>query len=425
MMTWVHERAAIHSPMLLVTSPEANSGKSTLLGVINFMVRRPLPTVGITAAALYRSITKWQPTIIVDEADTAFVDNEDLRLVINSGWTRGQGVVRCEPETNEPQQFSTFCPKIIGLKGKKLPDTTLTRAIIIEMKRKLPTETVSDFQYIDDDEFAELRCRLLRWANDNGASFAEAEPVMPDGFINRTAANWRLLLSIADNAGYGEKVRSAARAIANIAGTSSITTDLLRAIRTSFGDAESMSSRALVAELNADLEGPWCEWKRGKPLTQKQLAGLLRGFGIISTTVHPAGEPDAKGYRRADFEDLWRRYLPSETSKCPNPDQMGTSDTFSSVRADPSGWIENSKLSHGNGHLDAWTDRKPEKGEMIQHGPNPVGETTATGGHKCTQCGRDGDVLKFYSGTPTPIWLHWACATAFQATQAANGSAPQ
>jgi putative DNA primase/helicase len=80
MMTWVHERAAIHSPMLLVTSPEANSGKSTLLGVISFMVRRPLPTVGITAAALYRSIAKWQPTIIVDEADTAFVDNEDLPL---------------------------------------------------------------------------------------------------------------------------------------------------------------------------------------------------------------------------------------------------------------------------------------------------------------------------------------------------------
>jgi hypothetical protein len=127
-------------------------------------------------------------------------------------------------------------------------------------------------------------------------------------------------------------------------------------------------------------------------------------------------------YRRADFEDLWRRYLPSETSKRPNPDEMGTSDTFSSVRAEPSGRIENSKLSYGNGDLDAWTDRKPEKGEVVQHRPNPVGETTASGGHKCTQCGKDGDVLKFYSGSPTPVWLHWACATGWQA---ANGSAPQ
>ena len=27
-MTWVHEEAAVHSPILLVTSPEANSGKT-------------------------------------------------------------------------------------------------------------------------------------------------------------------------------------------------------------------------------------------------------------------------------------------------------------------------------------------------------------------------------------------------------------
>ena len=39
------------------------------------------------------------------------------------------------------------------------------------------------------------------------------------------------------------------------------------------------------------------------PLTQKQLAGLLAPFHIISLTVHPPGRPDGKGYRRIDFEE--------------------------------------------------------------------------------------------------------------------------
>ena len=163
-MTWVHGRAAVHSPILLVTSPEPNSGKSTLLGVLTYLVRCSLPSVGITAAPLYRSIEKWQPTIIVDEGDTAFVNNDDLRAVVNSGWTRGTGVIRCESETNEPRLFSTFCPKAIGMKGRKLPETTMSRAIVIEMARKKPGERAIDFQYVDDDGLVELRSKLARFA---------------------------------------------------------------------------------------------------------------------------------------------------------------------------------------------------------------------------------------------------------------------
>jgi hypothetical protein len=41
------------------------------------------------------------------------VDNEPLRAIINSGWTRGSGVLRCDGD--DPRLFSTFCPKAIGL----------------------------------------------------------------------------------------------------------------------------------------------------------------------------------------------------------------------------------------------------------------------------------------------------------------------
>ena len=56
---------------------------------------RALTCVGSSEAALYRAVEKWLPTIIVDEADVLLVENETLRAVINSGATRGTGVLRC------------------------------------------------------------------------------------------------------------------------------------------------------------------------------------------------------------------------------------------------------------------------------------------------------------------------------------------
>jgi putative DNA primase/helicase len=161
-LTWVHETAAVHSPILLVTSAEANSGKSTLVGLVGFLARNALLSVSITGPALFRSIEKWQPTFAIDEADTAFIKNDDLRAVVNSGWTRGQSVIRCDPETNEPRTYSTFCPKAIAMKGRKLPDTTLSRSITIELKRRLPKEIADDFDHVDDTELSDLRRQLAR-----------------------------------------------------------------------------------------------------------------------------------------------------------------------------------------------------------------------------------------------------------------------
>jgi hypothetical protein len=85
LMAWAHPGAAIYSPILMATSAEPNSGKTTLLNLIGFLVPRSLCTVGVTEAVLFRSIERWGPTIIVDEADTLLVHNEPLRAVINSG----------------------------------------------------------------------------------------------------------------------------------------------------------------------------------------------------------------------------------------------------------------------------------------------------------------------------------------------------
>jgi hypothetical protein len=129
LFAWAHDTAAVHSPILRVTSPEANSGKTTLLSVVAFLVPRALLCVEISEATLFRGVELWQPTIIVDEADVILVNNEPLRAVVNSGWTRGAVVPRCIGDEKTPHAFPTFCPKALGMKGRKLLDTTLSRCI--------------------------------------------------------------------------------------------------------------------------------------------------------------------------------------------------------------------------------------------------------------------------------------------------------
>lgn len=76
---WTHD-AATHSPLLLVTSAEMNSGKTTLLGLIRFLLPRPLFIVEISSAVLYRAIEKWTPTLVVDEADVIFRQTQNCVL---------------------------------------------------------------------------------------------------------------------------------------------------------------------------------------------------------------------------------------------------------------------------------------------------------------------------------------------------------
>jgi putative DNA primase/helicase len=310
-LTWVHADAAVNSPILMITSPEAACGKTTLLGIIGFLAKQALSSVSISPAVLYRAIERWSPCLIIDEADTAFDENEELRAVVNSGWTRGQGVLRCDGEEHEPRLFATFCPKAIGVKGKKLPDTTSSRSIIIELKRKIADETVKDFRHVDDPELVELRQKLLRWSMDNRAELLKANPQLPNGFINRVAANWLLPLAIADVAGgeWPDKAREAAALISQEERNSSIGTQLLADIQAAFGDNDDrLFSSTLVDKLTADPEAPWATYNRGKELTQKQLANRLKDYRIVSETVWIAGK-SAKGYKRSAFEDAWLRYL--------------------------------------------------------------------------------------------------------------------
>jgi Protein of unknown function (DUF3631) len=405
-MTWVHERSAVYSAMLVVTSAERDSGKSTLLGVISFLSKRTLLSVGISAAALYRSVEKWLPSFVIDEADTIFAQNEDLQRVINSGWTRGTGVVRCNPETNEPELFPTFCPKALGLKGRKMPDTTWSRAVIVPLKRKLACESVTAFDHIDDDDFHLLRRKLARWADDNHERMARAKPTPPEGFINRVAANWRLLLAIAELAGgsWPDKARKAAVALSGP--ETSLGVRLLADVRDAFltKGVKELTTQKLHDYLVGLEEREWCELNRGKPVTKAWLSRRLGDLGLTSESV--GDRRRLKGWKLGTFADVFERYLGdtphSKTLRRSNPCGTGTSTSFENAPPETSERFEKCEKPNNDGH-------KSGRAELKGGSPRESDLDPPESLRLCSQCNAPGDArgaVLPHGNNGKQVWLH-------------------
>lgn len=74
--TWFIDEVHV-APLANITAPLPNCGKSTLLEFLEAFAFQPLKCDGISPAALFRSMDKWTPTLLIDEVDTFLRDNED------------------------------------------------------------------------------------------------------------------------------------------------------------------------------------------------------------------------------------------------------------------------------------------------------------------------------------------------------------
>jgi putative DNA primase/helicase len=316
------------TPRLAITAPEKRCGKTTLLDVIGLLVPRALSTANISAAATFRTIEISRPTLLIDEADTFFGDNEELRGILNSGHRKGGLVVRTVGEDFEPRIFSTHCPVAIAQIGK-LPDTLADRSIQISMKRRAPGEAVSRFREGRTPELTEAARKAARWTADNAEAIRGCDPVIPDAIFNRAADNWAPLLAIAEVAGAGiaEQARLAAMAACGVEEDLSPRVALLADIRDVFAEngGDRMSSADLVRALVAMADKPWGECNHGKELTQNGLARQLKGFGIFHEKIGPKTNR-VNGYSKVAFADAFSRYLSN------SPIQSGQSDTANEIK---------------------------------------------------------------------------------------------
>ncbi len=298
-------------PILGIISPEKRCGKTTLLETLHALCNRALLASNVSPAAVFRTIEKYKPTLLIDEADTFLRDNEELRGVLNSGHTKSAAfVIRIQGDNHEPVRFSTWGPKAIAMIGK-LPDTLYDRSVVVSLRRKIPGESVERIGVDFENACFEIRSRCQRWSDDNIYKLRDSKPQIPQTGNDRACDNWLPLLAIAETIGgqWPETIRGCMTGSNPDEGT--ISCKLLSDIKQIFEDSKSdrIFSDSLVKTLRSIEDHPWADWNHGKGLNQNGLSRLLSPFGISSKNLR-IGNELRRGYEKNSFGDAFKRYLP-------------------------------------------------------------------------------------------------------------------
>ncbi|MBM7058060.1 DUF3631 domain-containing protein [Streptomyces durocortorensis] len=327
------------TPRIAFLSPEPGSGKSRALEIVELLTPRPMSTVSASANALYRLVDSAEglPTVLFDEVDTIFGPkagaDEALRGFLNAGYRRIGGALRCvgDGSNQNAQVFGSYCAVAMAGLGS-LPDTVLTRSVIIRMRKRAPNEKVESYrQRIHEKQGHALRDRIAKWADTVRDQVANAWPEMPEGVTDRPADVWEPLLAVADAAGgtWPARARAACLDLINAGqdnDEASLGVRLLTDLRdTVFCGADRVPTAVILEILLRMDDAPWGDLD-DKPLNSRTLAKLLGQY--VTPAIKPikprgirtpSGTP--KGYYAEDLTDAWTRYCP------PPPEESATSAT--------------------------------------------------------------------------------------------------
>lgn len=280
------------APRLCFWSPEKRCGKSLALEVVSHLLPNPLVTSSISSASLFRILDRDKTKVIlIDESDTVFGNRGDkekaeaLRQLLNASFKRGQSVLRCEGNNFEPKEFQIFAPiALAGIGTTAIPETVADRAIMVEMRRMLPHETITEFESDEVEElFSPIKATLEAFAISNESQYRNLRPNLPRESLNPRARDlWKPLYKVAECAGeeWVKKVQIASVALS--AGEvepeeASYSLRLLSDIRQIFGEVEErVSTRDLLERLRNLEESPWAYWDKFNPSV---VARFLRDYG--------------------------------------------------------------------------------------------------------------------------------------------------
>ena len=309
------------TPRIAFLSPEPSSGKSRALEVTALIVPRPVESVNVTPAYLFRKVGSedGRPTILYDEIDTVFgpkaKDNEEIRGLLNAGHRKHSTAGRCVVRGKQvfTEEIPAYCAvALAGLGG--LPDTILSRSIVVRMRRRAPNEQIEPYRRREHGpEGARLVQCLANWALLVEPEITGAWPEFPHGIQDRDADVWEALLIVAEKAGgeWPKRARDASVALVNESkqSTPSLGILLLTDLRKVFEGAEALPTETILTKLIALDESPWGDL-RGKSLDARGLSNRLKPYGVSRTTIR-FGDETAKGYTKTSLADAWNRYLGS------------------------------------------------------------------------------------------------------------------
>ena len=166
LFTWIYDKFK-ELPYLRAIA-DYGQGKSRFLKTIGSICYKPMFTVGATTTApIFRLISQFKGTLVLDEADYRFSDtNADIVKILNNGFQAGMSILRCADSKNnyDIQAFDVFCPKIVATRNK-FADKALESRFLVEYmdgrltRTDLPLNLDDDF----DREALEIRNKCLAW----------------------------------------------------------------------------------------------------------------------------------------------------------------------------------------------------------------------------------------------------------------------
>jgi hypothetical protein len=305
---------------LTITSPTKGCGKSQFAEILELLCCRPMLSVNVSEAALFRSIENDKPTVIIDEAEALRNRTSEraryLLSILQAGYKKGAVVPRCVGRGHEVEKFSVFCPKAIVAIGN-LPDTLVDRSIVVLMRRHLESEKVKRFRRrIVTEEATRITGLITAWIHAHKQEIAQAYLKQNLEFLrDREAEIWEPLFAVAAIA-CPERLEDLKQIAIRLSGKKTeMDVDesqglrLLADIRAIFEKTKRKAIRSadLVKWLRKEAANHW-----GDELTETKLAGLLRPFGIGPKQVWMNAN-NVRGYRREDFKSAFARYLPAES----------------------------------------------------------------------------------------------------------------
>ncbi|WP_218856026.1 DUF3631 domain-containing protein [Demequina lutea] len=310
------------TPRIAFLSPEPGSGKSRALEVTEPLVPRPVYAVNTSPAYLFRKVSDeaGPPTILYDEIDTVFgpkaKDNEDIRGMLNAGHRRGATAGRCVVRGKEifTEELPAYCA--VALAGlNDLPDTIMTRSVVIRMRRRAKHERVEPWRLrINGPESQVIFDHLAQWAASVESKASAQWPDMPEGVEDRNADVWEALISVADLAGGDWPQRARVAAVTAVTDLSrqkgeSLGIRLLSDLRSVFAGRARMSTTEVLDALNGMTESPWGNL-RGKELDARALSRFLSKYEVRPRLLRIEGQSGPlHGYDAADLADPWGRYV--------------------------------------------------------------------------------------------------------------------
>ena len=276
------------TPRLAFLSPEPGSGKTRALEVTERLVPRPVATVNATSAYLFRKVSdpNGRPTLLCDEIDTIFGpkagDHEDVRGMLNAGHRKGATAGRCvfRGQNVETEELPAYCAVALAGLGW-LPDTILSRSVIIRMRKRHAGEKVEPYrERLNGPQGDPVRLGLEAWA---ATQREVCWPELPEQIQDRDADVWEALIAVADMAGGKWPTLAREAAVALVAESKrvepSLNIRLLSDLKLVFVGHDVMATRGVLDALHKIEDAPWSDLK-GKPLDARGLAHRLRQFGV-------------------------------------------------------------------------------------------------------------------------------------------------